>query len=175
MTIGAPRLCKTYLHEHAVVFDTDAPKARLVTVHNRHFPVRSLAAEAQKVVSFLEAQAVPGERLFVGTGDLRLAYVNDTFIYHLLPWLPPASYFLEMNPLSANRPNSRLANDVASADWLVLNHAWDHSREPNLSNQPGSDAPNEVVRTMFEMRGRTGTFEVYHRKRASAVAPVAVN
>ena len=146
-----------------------------MTVRDRQFPTRSLAAEAQHVVAFLEAQAVPGERLFVGTGDLRLSYVNDTFIYHLLPWLTPATYFLEMNPLSANRPNSRLADDVASADWLVLNHAWNLSREPNLSTQPGSDAPNEVVRTQFELCGRTGPFEVYHHKRVAGAAPVAVN
>ncbi len=172
---GVPRLGRTYLHEHAVVFDTEAPRAKQVTVRDRQFPTRGLAAESQKVVSFLEAQATPGERLFVGTGDLRLTYVNDTFIYHLLPWLPPATYFLEMNPLSANRPNSRLARDVASADWLVLNHAWNESREPNLSTQPGSDAPNEVVRTQFELCGRTGPFEVYRRKREGGAVPVAVN
>jgi hypothetical protein len=146
----------------------------VVTVRDRQFPIRSLAAEAQKVVAFIETHAAPGERLFVGTGDLRLTYVNDTFIYHLLPWLSPATYFLEMNPLSANRPNSRLASDVASADWLVLNHVWDDSREPNLSTQPGSDAPNEVVRTQFDLCGRTGPFEVY-RKRAAGRPPVAAN
>lgn len=175
VTLGVPRLTETYVHEHAVVFDPDAPKAKLVTVRGREFPARSLGEEAQKVVSFLERQAAPGERLFVGTGDLRRSFANDTFIYHLLPWLPPATYFLEMNPLSANRPNSRLASDVASADWLVLNHAWDHPHEPNLSSQPGSDAPNEVVRTQFEMCGRTGPFEVYHRKRVTGAAPVAAN
>ena len=175
VVLGAPHLWKNYLHEYAVVLDTNPSKTHyFVAVRDRQFPVRMLGTSSQKVVSFLEAQSVPGERLFVGTGDLRLTYVNDTFIYHLLPWLTPASYFLEMNPLSANRPNSRLASDVASADWLVLNHIWDNSREPNLSTQPGSDAPNEVVRTMFDLRGRTGTFEVYHRK-ASAPAPVAVN
>ena len=172
---GVPRLVETYVNEHAVVFDTDAPKAKMVTVRDRRFPARTLNLEAQKVVSFLEREAAPGERLFVGTGDLRLTFANDTFIYHLLPWLPPATYFLEMNPLSGNRPNSRLASDVASADWLVLNHAWDNPREPNLSSQPGSDAPNEVVRTQFELRGRTGPFEVYRRKREGGAVPVVAN
>ncbi len=175
LLVGETDLCANYLRKHSAVFNTDAPKVTQVKVRDRQFPARSMATHAQSVVSFLERQAAPGERLFVGTGDLRLSFLNDTFIYHLLPWLPPATYFLEMNPLSANRPNSRLARDVASADWLVLNHAWTHSREPNLSTQPGSDEPNEVVRTQFELRGRTGPFEVYHRKGAIGAGPVAAN
>ena len=175
VAVGVPRLCETYLNEHATVFDTNAPRSPMVTVRDRQFPARSLSRQAQTVVTFIERQAVPGERLFVGTGDLRLSFANDTFIYYLLPWLPPATYFLEMNPLSANRPNSRLASDVASADWLVLNHAWNNPREPNLSSQRGPDAPNEVVRTQFDLRGRAGPFAVYHRKGVASAAPVAVN
>ena len=81
-----------------------------------------------------------------------------------MPEFVPATYFLEMNPFSANRPNSRLTEDIASADWLVLNRAWDFWGEPNASQQYGPDAPNEVVRTQFERCARHGTFELYRRK-----------
>ena len=65
------------------------------------------------------------------------------------PWLEPASYFLEMNPFSANRPNSRLAADIATADWLLLDKRWDRPTEPNLSAHEGSDLPNQIVRDRF--------------------------
>jgi hypothetical protein len=137
-------------------------------VRDRHFPRPGLVASAQQVASFIEANSRPGERLFIGTGDLRRAFSNDAFFYHLLPWLTPASYFLEMNPLSANRPNSRLASDVASADWLILNRAWDNPQEPNLSQWMGSDAPNEVVRAQFALQAEFGPFNIHRRRAARA-------
>lgn len=142
----------------------------------RQFPFATpvQAVQTGKVLAVLEAEASPGQRLFVGTGDLRRAYSNDTFLYHLAPSLVPATYFLEMNPLSANRRDSRLAADVATADWLVLNRFWDRWTEPNASSQHGPDAPNEVVRAQFELRRKVGDFEVY-RRRAAATAPAVVS
>jgi hypothetical protein len=137
----------------------------------RQFPVNNAnrARCISAVLSTLKAEAKPGQRLFVGPHDLRRSCLADTFIYHLAPWLVPASYFMEMNPLSANRPNSRLAADVATADWLVLNLAWDSWNEPNTSRVYGSDAPNEIVRTQFESFRKVGEFEIFRRK-----APVAL-
>ncbi|MEA3209172.1 MAG: hypothetical protein QOE70_2229 [Chthoniobacter sp.] len=132
----------------------------------RQFPFASApqALAAAKVLTLLEKEAAPGQRLFVGAGDLRRSYSNDTFLYHLASWLEPATYFLEMNPLSANRAYSRLASDVASADWLVLNSFWDRWKEPNESTRNGPDAPNEVVRQQFQLRQRIGSFEIYQRR-----------
>ena len=81
-----------------------------------------------------------------------------------MPKLTPATYFLEMNPLSANRPGSRLAADVQSADWLVLNRAWDSWDEPNRSFEYGSNAPNAVVQRDFVQRGEFGPFLLWQRK-----------
>ena len=127
---------------------------------DRSFPVSSVAVaiSAGPIVDDLQHFGKAGQRLFVGPGDLRRTNASDTFIYHLLPQFVPATYFLEMNPLSANRPGSRLATDIASADWLVLNRAWDDWDEPNASRQYGSDEANEVVRTQFERCARHGTF-----------------
>src|SRR5262249_37665865 len=81
--------------------------------------------DADRLLTELERVSVPGQRLFVGPGDLRLTNYCDTYIYYLEPQLRPATYFLEMNPGSANAPHSRLASDVANADWVVLNRRWD--------------------------------------------------
>ena len=137
-----------------------------LTVGGRTFPLRSpeTVAFGGPILDDLTHFGKPGQRLFVGPGDLRRTNASDTFIYHLVPQFVPATYFLEMNPFSANRPNSRLTEDIASADWLVLNRAWDFWGEPNASQQYGPDAPNEVVRTQFERCARHGTFELYRRK-----------
>ena len=135
---------------------------------DRSFPIYSprLAAEAADVVDKLNQAATRGQRLFVGPSDLRRTNYNDTFFYHLLPQLHPATYFLEMNPWSANRPNSRLASDVASADWLVLSRLWDNWNEPNESSKFGSDAPQRVVEQKFQLCFRNAVYSIY-RKRGS--------
>ena len=96
--------------------------------------------------------------------DLRRTNYNDTFLYYLLPRLTPATYFLEMNPLSANRPGSRLGADVLSADWLILDHRLDEWNEPNESSRFGPDAPNQVVQSNFELRVQQGFYDIYRRK-----------
>ncbi|MHA3771580.1 hypothetical protein ACXR0O_08590 [Verrucomicrobiota bacterium sgz303538] len=167
VAVGAPRVGGMLLYNYGAAINPNTGISPQVVAGDRRFPTLILPDETQKVVSGLERTAKPGERLFVGMGDLRLAYVNDTYIYHLLPWMEPASYFLEMNPFSANRPGSRLAADIASADWLVLNRLWDKPHEPNLANQPGTDAPVEVVRTQFDLVARSGPYLVFHRKVAA--------
>ena len=49
----------------------------------------------------------PGERLFVGTGDLRKTPYSEAYLYYLLPDLVPATYYIEMDPGVANAPGSR--------------------------------------------------------------------
>ncbi len=143
---------------------TEEAAASFIRVNARAYPLRS-SGDVQRTAACLEVvqwHAAPGERLFVGPRDLRQTNYNDTFIYHLLPELTPATYFLEMNPGSANRPSSQLASDVASADWLILNRFWD---EPTLDRaaRNASDAPCEVVRTQFTLVHDFSGFEVYRR------------
>jgi hypothetical protein len=103
----------------------------------------------QAAVDELAARAQPGDRLLVGPNDLRRTWYSDVFIYWLLPELDPATYFIEMDPGLANAEGSRLADDVASADWVVLTGLWDGWMEPNSSMEFGSDAPNQVLRDHF--------------------------
>jgi hypothetical protein len=134
--------------------------------NGRSFPVDSIstAHETGALLDKLSRLASTGQRLFVGPGDLRRTNYNDTFLYYLLPHLTPATYFLEMNPLSANRPGSRLANDVRRADWVILDRRLDDWNEPNDSSRFGPDDPNEVVQSLFELQGRYGSYDLYRRK-----------
>jgi hypothetical protein len=129
-----------------------------------------MALSLDKALRKIESQASPDDRLFVGPADLRRTNYNDTFIYYLMPQLRPATYFLEMNPQSANRPNSRLAADIANANWLVLTHQWDSWKEPNESVKFGSDAPMRVVQSQFQLCGRYDSYEVYRRRAAVALS-----
>jgi hypothetical protein len=141
-----------------------------ITQHGRSFPVLSMpdALALGKMFNRLDSLSSPGDRLFVGPADLRRTNYNETFIYYMMPQLQPASYFLEMNPLSANRPDSRLAADVATADWLVLTHAFDSWEEPNDSVKFGSDAPMQVIKEQFELCGKYAGYDLYRRRRTVA-------
>jgi hypothetical protein len=134
--------------------------------HGRSFPVDSPSTvrETGALLDKITSLATPGQRLFVGPADLRRTNYNDTFLYHLLPQLTPATYFLEMNPLSANRAGSRLSADLVTADWLILDRRLDEWNEPNDSMRFGPDAPNLVVQSKFELSARLGSYDLYRRK-----------
>ena len=137
-----------------------------VTNGDRHFYLGSIpTGEAtQRMVSDIDAEMRPGERLLVGSADLRKTPYSDAYLYHLLPDLVPATRYIEMDPGMANRADSGLAEEVAGSDWLVLSHIWDAWNEPNGSRDFGSDAPNDVVRRDFCRFGDYDPyFEVYRR------------
>ena len=104
---------------------------------------------ATEVVAELDALSKPGERLLVGPVDLRNTSYSDAFFYHLFPDLTPATFFIEMDPGLADIEGSRLADDVASADWLILTRFWSGWIEPNASTVFGPDAPNRIVEENF--------------------------
>ena len=108
---------------------------------------------AQQVIDDLSARSKPGERLLVGPVDLRSTVYSDVFFYYLFPELPPATYYIEMDPGLANVAGSRLADDVASADWLILTRYWSGWIEPNTSTEFGDDRPNQVVEDQFCLVG----------------------
>lgn len=125
-----------------------------------------IAAGAQAVVDEIQPRLRPGERLLVGPADLRQTPYSDAYLYFLLPQATPGTRYIEMDPGIANAPDSGLAEEVATSDWLVLSHVWDDWDEPNDSRIVGSDAPNEVVRERFCPVGDQGpSFQVYRRCR----------
>ena len=71
----------------------------LFVVHaGRSFPIRFVkeARDINRLLKRLEELSRPNQRLFVGPADLRRTNYNDTYVYHLMPQLHPATYFLEM-------------------------------------------------------------------------------
>jgi hypothetical protein len=162
-----------YFRQVALSGMTSPPEqAVFLRQHERAFPLPTMAVavRAGRMLTRLDEEACPGQRLFVGPADLRRTNYTDTWIYHMLPKLRPATYFLEMNPLSANRPNSRLANDVSSADWLVLNREWDSWDEKNKSQSFGSSAPGRIVDEQFEFCGHYEPYDLYrHRRQLSSM------
>lgn len=141
---------------------------------NFYYGSREAADAANALIRDLDERAKPGERLFVGPVDLRQTPYSDAFFYFLFPDLVPATRYIEMDPGMANRADSGLADEIATADWLILSNAWTTWEEPNASREKGSDGPNQVVRDHF---CRVGTyadesgfvwFELYERCRGTS-------
>jgi hypothetical protein len=111
----------------------------------------------------VRALSRPGDSLFVGPQDLRRTNYGPTYMYFLLDEFEPASYYMEMNPGTANREGSGLADEVRQADWLILTTEWDNWNEPNESTVNGPAEPNEVVRDDFCLRLERGEYRLYER------------
>ena len=118
----------------------------------------------------VEEISEPGERLFVGPGDLRKTPYSEAFLYHLLPQLRPATRYIEMDPGVANADDSGLAEELTSADVVILSSIRDDWNEPNESVEFGSNEPNEVLEREFclvESYGEglfgRGLYELYDR------------
>ena len=166
-----PEISGYFRYEFIAALRNETPKAVFIAKHGRSFPISSDqgAVVLAKMLDRLDALASPGDRLFVGPADLRRTNYNDTFIYYMMPQLQPATYFLEMNPQSANRPNSRLTADVASADWLVLDHVLDVSTEKKESMKFASDRPMGVIQQKFALCARYGPWDLYRKKKVASL------
>jgi hypothetical protein len=123
-----------------------------------------VAAAGQQAVDEVARISKPGQRLFVGTGDLRKTPYSEAWIYYLFPDLVPGTYYIEMDPGIANAKGSRLASDLKSSDIAVLSTVWDPWAEPNDSLKFGSDVPNQVLHKDFCLKGDyAGYYRVYVR------------
>jgi hypothetical protein len=172
LAFAAPELFARFRNEVISTLNPTADDTGFVKINSRSFPLGAAdrTAAANEIVAALTSLAAPGQKLFVGPADLRRTNYNNTFFYHLLPQLVPATYFLEMNPLSANRPDSRLAADVQSADWLLLDRTLDNWNEPNRSIEFGSDSPNVIVRDHFELVKESGNYLLYRKTKSLTAA-----
>ncbi len=125
------------------------------------------AAAAQSLVDDLGSRDLRDASLFVGTADLRFTPYSDAFFYHLFPETRPATRYIEMDPGIANAADSGLAEELRTADYLILSHFWDVWVEPNESTTPGSDEPNDVVASQFCLVAEyDGMLELYERCRS---------
>lgn len=114
----------------------------------------------QPILDGINASSKAGEKLFVGPRDLRFTVQNDAVLYYLLPKLRPASRYIEMSAGRANRFDSGLAEELTKADWVILTSEFDNHVEPNASRIPGSEKPNDVIRSHFCLRSRYGSWQL---------------
>jgi hypothetical protein len=158
-----------YVDDVAMSIGTRETGAVQVEHRGRRFYFPADAAPAvRQMLRTVEEVAEPGDRLLVGPADLRRTPYVDSVVYHLLPQLEPATRFVYMNPATSLYEDDELADDVASADVLVLSHRWDNWVEPNESVDFGPPTANDVVREQFCRADDAGTdavFEVYRKCR----------
>ena len=118
-----------------------------------YFGNQALQDSSQAVIDDLDRLSHAGERLLVGPADLSRTIYSDAAFYYMFPELTPATFYIEMDPGLADQEGSRLADDVTSADWLILTNFWTGWYEPNASSEFGSEAPNQVVADQFCLVG----------------------
>lgn len=107
------------------------------------------AQAANEVIAAAAKISKPGQRLFVGPVDLRKTPYSDAYLYYMLPDLVPATYYIEMDPGVANANDSRMPQDLESADVVILSAIWQDWSEPNDSRNFGSDASTKVLARDF--------------------------
>jgi hypothetical protein len=124
------------------------------------------ATAANMVIAAAARISRPGQRLFVGPGDLRKTPYSDAYLYYELADLVPATYYIEMDPEVANTAHSGLDRQLASADIVILSKIWDNWSEPNASRTVGSDAPVRVLARDFCHVGTyLNLYELYRKCR----------
>jgi len=131
--------------------------------HCRRCPCSSrsllgLHEQLRRTFSTTEKSSSPEQRLFVGPLDLRRTNYNDTFIYHLMLQLRPATYFSQstrftsprryrLGGLARSRPELRMSgtNQMRPASsarmhqtkWCDLDLRFAASTEPTCSAVAG--------------------------------------
>lgn len=152
-------VCPFYTYRSYLLYSRIAvgqkPGGHLVERDGRrfYFGNEALQRASQSAVDQLAESSRPGERLLVGPADLSRTIYSDVAFYFMFPELEPATYFIEMDPGLADSAGSSLADDVASADWVLLTNFWTGWYEPNASVEFGSDVPNQVVADRFCLVG----------------------
>ena len=136
--------------------------AGVVTVTNRGLTFiypSSQSRAVEQIIATVEALTKPGQRLFVGSADLRRTPSNDNSIAVLLPELTDEMTFPDMHPGVALHHMAELAADLRVADVVVLTDAYAKWNESNESRLYGSETANQVVRALF---CSGGTFDPYN-------------
>jgi hypothetical protein len=133
-----------------------------------------VAEAAEELLDDVETASEPGDRLIVGTGDLRKTPYSEAYLYFLLPQLDPGTHYIELDPGVANAADSGLADEMRQSDVVILSTVYDDWDEPNTSRDFGSDEPNRVLDEDYCLHGSYGSngddrpiYELYVRCDAS--------
>jgi hypothetical protein len=141
-------------------FNYKTENQRAITNRGRTFYYGRVDAAnaAQEMLGDIDRLTKPGERLIVGTGDLRYTPYTETFFYYLLPQLTPGTQYMEMEPGITNVKGSSLTGELRKADVYIASTLYDNWDEPNASMDRGSDAPNVVLHQGFCRKKSYGTY-----------------
>jgi hypothetical protein len=148
-------VCPFYTYRHYLLHSRvavgDLPVPFLVERDGRRFWFGdgAVASALNQLVPDLEALTEPGQRLIVGPADLSRTIYSDVSVYFLFPELEPGTYFIEMDPGLADAEGSGLADEIATADVLVLTNIWTGWHEPNASDEHLSQEANQAVADHF--------------------------
>lgn len=118
---------------------------------------QDVADAAEELLDDVEDVSEPGQRLIVGTGDLRKTPYSEAYLYFMLPQLEPGTHYIEMDPGVANADDSGLADELRASDVVILSTVYDDWDEPNTSRDLGSDEPNQVLDEEYCLHGSYGT------------------
>jgi hypothetical protein len=118
------------------------------------------AHDAQAIVAAADRLARPGGTLFVGPQDLRTAGASDVFLYFLLPGLKPASYYMQVDPHTINKPSNGFVRELPRAEFLVLK-----ATPPAPAAELGPPTANEIVAARYCPKATTPTYVLYQRCR----------
>lgn len=137
------------LHSRVSVGNLPAPFEVERDGRRFYFGDPNVARALNQMIPDLDALSAPGDRLIVGPADLSRTIYSDVAIYFLFPELVPATRFIEMDPGLADKAGSGLAEEIPSADFLVLTNIWTGWNEPNASNEHRSQEHNLAVAKNF--------------------------
>ena len=98
----------------------------------------------------------PGDSLIVGPTDFRRTPYSDAYLYYLYPELEVGTHYIEMDPGVANAEDSKIVDELAEADVLVLSSVWWDWIEPNDSAVSIDNGANEVVVSRYVCLGEYG-------------------
>jgi len=104
---------------------------------------------AEAMLDDVDRLTRPGDKVVVGTGDLRRTPYSEAYLYFLLPQLVPGTRYIEMDPGVANADDSGLADELRDADVVILSTMYDNWVEPNTSMDPGSAEPGKVLDDLY--------------------------
>ncbi|HYN31225.1 MAG TPA: hypothetical protein VES40_01255 [Ilumatobacteraceae bacterium] len=108
-----------------------------------------VASALNEMIVDLDELTEPGDRIVVGPADLSRTIYSDVAVHYLFPELIPATYYIEMDPGLADAAGSGLAQDIETADFLVLTNIWTGWNEPNASSEYLSQEANQAVADNF--------------------------
>ena len=156
MMIVSPFYTYRYYLLHTRVAVGDLPLPFLVEREDRKFWFGNpeVANALIAMIPDLEERSEPGDRLIVGTADLSRTVYSDVSIYFLFDDLEPATYYIEMDPGLADAEGSGLAEDIVTADFIVLTNFWSGWLEPNTSVKRQSQEHNQAVADNFCLVGQ---------------------